>query len=448
MKKFLEELGKNGLAPTLMSGCAGFLIGTIVMGLVFHSWETPKLIEPASATDVVTTKNSATSSITTEAEAKAELERGCEIEGEDALNDIPEEYPEIVIEDAESNYCQIVENADFVREKLTKVDEDYAWTTVRDDLAQYIDDNLVIPKSQLDSAKPGQVLAVKKLADQTITISVPEILVDGKKNNDLDKYGVVQVFTIENPYSDNYHADATLYIYDKTQLSIESPLIFYGEDCWCTTSPIPYAPHFGVVSEEEFDISDDPGVYTARASSCSQFGYGTSGPVGDDVNIKFSKTRMSFDGGSFDKIKDWLEECSLGHRKTINECWNSDKSSYDLLGLFDYNTGKFAGELELVKVDQNLYYIQSTYVPTSLIVLQPNEISIAITEYSCISWEEEEDELWIGSYFKDTTNSSDLVSIEGTDLTLSKATIEALLTLLNENGVNWWTSGLSSIVTE
>ncbi len=442
MNKLINDLKENGFAPVLMSGCAGFLIGMMVMGLTFSSWKDPKHAESV----VVTAEKTAASNITNEAAAKAEFERGCEIEGEDALNDIPEEYPEITIEETDFGYYQVTKNADLVREKLTSVDETHVWGNVKEDLSQETNSKLVITKDQLDSARSGQILAVKKLAEKTISVSVPEIFVDGEKNHDLDKYGVVQVFTVENQYSDNYYADATLHIYDKTQLSDESPLIFYGEDCWCTTSPIPFAPHFGVVSKEKFDMSDDPGVYAARASSCSQFGYGSSEPVGEDVSIKFSKTWISFDGGSFDKIENWLEECNLGHRKTVDACWNSDKSSYDLLGLFDFNTGKFAGGLELVRVDSNLYYIDEEHLSNCLIVLQPKEILIVAS--NSYEMRLEEDDLWIGSYYKDTTNSSDLVKIEGTDLTLSRGAIEALLSLLNENGVNWWTMSPSSIAIE
>ncbi len=463
MKNFFRE---DSRVPYAMCVAMGIIIGLVIGNF---SAVTARIEGVESVTE--------SSSELDRAAATAYLEQGVEIEGEDALNDVPpvditsdtiivdatstttedpscsheeayyfdSEYTPISWEDTGNGYSQVTEGADFVKAKLTTPLSDHVWRTAKTDLAQDADCNLVITKEQLNNATAGSVLAVKRLEDGDIYITVPEVRVDGTKTTQLDQYGVVQVFQIKGE-SDYFYADASLYLYDKTMLTDESPLIFYGDDCWCITSPLAYPPNVSYVSERFATLSSDPGIYTARASSYSQFGFGGGGPVSDGEVIKFSKNWVDFDADSFQEILDWIEELNIGGRASAASLWNSDKTSYDLLGLFDWETGKFADQLELTKVDSDLYYISASHLPTRMIILQPESISIAVSGSMCISLEE--DKLWLGEYFKDTSGSSEMVKIEGTDLTLTRPTAEALISLLNENGVNWWAYGLSDLTLE
>ena len=94
-----------------------------------------------------------------------------------------------------------------------------------------------------------------------------------------------------------------------------------------------------------------------------------------------------------------------------------------------------------MKVDDEMYYIINDQIPTSMIILQPNRISIATATTMVLNISEEK--MWLGEYFVDTSRNSDTTNIKGTNLTLSRATAESLVRLLDENGTNWWTLRLS-----
>ena len=345
--------------------------------------------------------------------------------------------------DAEQSYVQADGSAYFIKQKMTVPLPDHKWDSVKTDLSQDAGDNLVITKKQLDAAKPGTVLATRNLEDGCkVTVSVPEVRVDGVRSSQLDKYGVVQVLGITNDFTEDYTAATDFYLYDKNLLTDSSPLIFSGKDCWAITNPVPYAPRVDMASVEKFTLANDPGSYTARVLGFGQFGYGGGVPVPDGTVVRFANEWISFDAETFQDILEWADNCMVGKRANASSFWNWSKTEYDLLGQFGFNA-KMAGQLGLTRVDQDFYYISSTEIPTSAIVLQPDSITIVATESVCMDLEE--DRLWIGEYFKDTAKNSGTVSIKGTDLTLTRATAEALVSLLDENGVNWWSMNLGSL---
>lgn len=467
MKNFFEELRKNGLAPILMSGCAGFLIGTIVMGFVFHSWELPKRAESVITTEITTGKTAA-SSITDKEAAKAELERGCEIEGTDAINDIPPEFStsetEVDTSDWEfhPNYDyhdddyrdEIYHDIEFdeggevpevvskdkerLAKKLTTIDSKYEWKSVKADLdgsGQNLGFKHTFSAEDLEDTDIP--LDTWKDSDGTCTtVYVPAITVDGKATTMFGSWGVLLVTNAEKDGSRNF-TTAELYIYDKSTVdSGNHPLTYMLMDSGSVRITGPTLDMVNLYLSSS-DYKNDPYRYTAEHVSRGGFGWSDGGYSDSEIaGIEFTNHSINLTKAVAKDFLDFAyDELHARSAHEASKLFNKDKTEFDMLTWIDPEEG-YVIDKQLFKLDDETYYIKGEMPSNYVITLQSDKIIVGVGACSCLNLGE--DRLYNGLYFEDKTKNPEMVKIKGTDLILTRDTLDHLIYLLEDSGTNWW----------
>ncbi|MBR5620887.1 hypothetical protein IKW75_00105 [Candidatus Saccharibacteria bacterium] len=442
---------------------SGVLIGVFIASLIWANW---------------TVSRSDDQTIDSREAAAEYLEQGVEIEGKDALDDIPtsedtlvsdveetdsssddeqvstsayhddyyrdDEYHDIAYNEVGGMLVVSEDDMAYVRDKITTVDPNYKWDSVKSDLSL----SAALPNFKHSfTYEELEELAEKELPlaewngsdDKKVTVYIPTYKVNNRWWNKFVGCGLLLVTTIEKDSYDHYSAEAELVMFSEDDVKAGHPLTFTISDSgyFQMTGPTLDNVSFGMISEERWSLQfDDPHSYTSSKNSgfLGAFGAGGSYPL-EAGEVEFTNHRVYLSSRVANDIYDLAYEMRLGARKDASRHYSRDKSSFDMIGWLDPETG-YVIDKELVKVNEDLYFIDGNMPTSYIITIQSNKIIVGVSGTMTLNLGE--DRLYNGVYFEDTSKNPEMVSIKGTNLTLTRATLENLIYLLEDSGTNWW----------
>lgn len=430
----MKEIKEKGIAPLLFSFAAGFIV-------CLAGW---------LAWTVMTTGTTATSGEPkmTKAKAIAELERGVEIEGEDALKDAATQVS-LGVGVEQSDYL----DERRLDEKFMEINQDYLWESVREDLDRTDDSKLVrISADELLNAQPGTILTQGNSMDGSDTfydyvVSVPVIKQDGSRAHRLDQYGAIQIFSYytEVGQFEFIHANCELYLFDKQIFKEGHDLTIDAEGAWVFSTPYVIGPgdflSFSVSTPDgDYDKEEllAREIYTAGRADGSFCGSSWSYDMPEAIKkTAFSKTSIDLNGAVLDAILEKAEVTGALSKYTPEELYNEDRSKFDLDALLSSETGILGGTYEFQSGYNGWFFVKSLndhYV----VAVKENEIYIggaAVPLSPDIDADVERDKLYIGKYYEDQAVNPKMIEIDYCQVTQN--TLEQLLYLLMDSGVNW-----------
>lgn len=463
--KFIKE---NGIAPVLMVFGAGFMACVLLVEVVWpRVFPKPTSEEVASAAckDEVALSQEEQELLRRE-DAVATLEAGVEIEGADAINDIPsvdadqefhpnpayfdDEYDENEWHDVSFNKdavpIEMEDGPDAARilEKLTFVDPKYVWTSVKEDLslkAELPYEKITFTAKELEGKKGQVIYSTEEGVYPKTTVSIPIVKSEGKTTRAFDDYGTLLVTTIDEDIFEadcSLRAEADLYLYDKKLLESGHHLTFVVLESGGirVVGPTDGAVRFSYYSSEKWEKGKTtPTVFSklGHGADISAFYWGGSHDL--DETVRATATTIDLYSDLVDDIIDCAKDTNLSGRKDHSSFYHKNSQTFDLMGLLEPKKGVVVGK-ELIKYSDNVYAIQdSMHLNRYIITIQPKKIIVGVFATSIPHLGE--DRLYNGLYFEDTTSNPEMVEIEGLDFSMSRATLESLIYLLEDSGTDW-----------
>ncbi|MBR5620886.1 hypothetical protein IKW75_00100 [Candidatus Saccharibacteria bacterium] len=334
---------------------------------------------------------------------------------------------------------------DYVASKLTTIDPDYEWTNVEQDLS--LDAQVPYRKESfaadvLNISKGEVIYSTDPGVYPQVTIAVPEITSSGASISKLSNYGTVLVTIISQDECDDtgrFYAESELHIYNKNLVGAGHPLTFAinekrGEVY--LTGPTDGSVRLRIDSLERWKEADaDPLEYTEDGLRADLDAFYWGGSYKPSGNIRFTKTSVKLDNVSVYAIVDAVSSTDLKTRKDHDDLYSNSGRTFDLLGLINSESGAVMGK-EIVRVSNDMYYIiGNDPLDAFVITIQPTKITVGVCATTTMDLSTSR--IYNGLYFEDKTPNPKTVSTKDTNLTLTRATLENLIYLLEDSGTAW-----------